>query len=96
MDDIGKQILKLRKQLIIARIMYYCYNSPRMPDITYDRLEHKLRDLEDDYPEIAKATKYNDCTPTKNVGSDNFNDYNLGLVRIAQGILSVNIKEYEG
>lgn len=78
-----------RKQCIVARICYYCFDHPMVSDQTYDKWERELKELiktEDD-------ELYQEYCPTKCVGSTDKADYPLELLRIAEWL--VNLKPEE-
>ena len=53
----------LRKQIRQHNRLYYELDDPEIPDAEYDRLFRRLRELEDEYPELLSAD-----SPTRQVG----------------------------
>ncbi|MCY4328784.1 MAG: NAD-dependent DNA ligase LigA [Endozoicomonadaceae bacterium] len=58
-----KQIEKLRNQINKANYQYYVLNYPELPDSEYDRLLHRLQQLEAENPELITTD-----SPTQRVG----------------------------
>lgn len=64
-DRIRKQAEKLRAEINDHNYRYYVLASPSIPDSIYDQLFQKLKNLEDQYPELIIAT-----SPTQRVGAE--------------------------
>jgi NAD-dependent DNA ligase len=90
--EVEYKIRLRRNQCLLARICYYCYDDPLLPDYEYDRREAELRKLSEAYPEIAKSVEHYEICPSRIVGSDNINDYPIELVRKAQSLLDYAAK----
>jgi DNA ligase (NAD+) len=56
---------ELRRQLNEANYLYYVRDEPQIPDAEYDRLLRELRDLEREYPELARPD-----SPTVRIGAE--------------------------
>lgn len=87
-EEISKQILKRRKQLMINRVCYYVYSKPLIEDHVYDKWNRELIELNEGYPEIASKVQYHDIDPAFTVGSENIQDYPMEIARLAQGLLN--------
>ena len=64
-EQAGKRIEELRAQLRHHSDLYYIHSAPEISDYEYDRLMHRLEDLEARYPEF-----YSPDSPTQRVGTD--------------------------
>ena len=60
-----ERIQELTDILNEAGYRYYVLDDPKMPDFEYDRLLRELENLEDAYPDLARAD-----SPTKRVGGE--------------------------
>ena len=80
-------IICRRKQLLVHRILYYCYDAPMVEDHIYDKWERQLAALEKEYPELAEKCPYHDITPTTHVGSSDRMTYPIELLRVAESLL---------
>ncbi len=70
-DDIFKEITELREKLHRYNHEYYVLSEPTISDFDFDKLMHKLTELEEKHPEY-----FDPNSPTVRVGSDinkNFN-----------------------
>ncbi len=70
-DDIFKEITELREKLHRYNYEYYVLSEPTISDFDFDKLMHKLTELEEKHPEY-----FDPNSPTVRVGSDinkNFN-----------------------
>lgn len=81
---IPETILRKRKQLLVHRILYYCYNKSIIDDYTYDQWNKQLNEFEEQYPEIAAKVQYHSISPNRTVGSDNLYDYPVECIRTAE------------
>lgn len=63
--DAKKQIDALREGIEYHNCRYYIQNDPVISDSTYDKLLHRLQELEEAYPEFQS-----DLSPTKRVGAE--------------------------
>src|SRR5574344_2279761 len=68
--EIKQQIDALREELNRHNYNYYVLNTPAITDQEFDKLMHRLQDLEAEHPELADPT-----SPTQRVGSDLNNDF---------------------
>lgn len=71
-SEAKKRIILLSNELKLHNYNYYVLNNPVITDFEYDILMHELQELEKLFPEFAVAD-----SPTQQVGSDLFTDYNL-------------------
>lgn len=70
-DDIFKEITELREKLHRYNYEYYVLSEPTISDFDFDKMMHKLTELEEKHPEY-----FDPNSPTVRVGSDinkNFN-----------------------
>lgn len=67
MKLIIKKINKLKNLLRYYEYQYYSFNTPKIPDVEYDRLIYKLHKLENTYPHIITNDSPTQCigTPKK-------------------------------
>src|SRR5690606_22971969 len=65
-----KEILNLVKLLNQYSRAYYVLDKPEVSDAEYDRLYHKLKDLEQEYPELIQKD-----SPTLRVGDKVAGDF---------------------
>jgi len=86
-DEIRELILRRRRQTIVARICYYCFDANIMPDAEYDKRERELKKLVSEYPKIAAKVKYHRLCPSWTVGSSVIKEYPVELVGVARGLL---------
>ncbi|AGF49185.1 NAD-dependent DNA ligase LigA [Candidatus Kinetoplastidibacterium galati] len=70
-DFIKDKIEDLRRTIEEHNIHYYCYDSPIISDLEYDRLMSELSNLESMYPNLI--TEY---SPTQRVGSSPLMSFN--------------------
>ncbi|MDF2445562.1 MAG: ligA [Moraxellaceae bacterium] len=64
-DDVAREIDQLRAELRHHNYRYYVLDDPELPDSEYDRLFHRLRDLESRFPDLVTAD-----SPTRRVGGE--------------------------
>lgn len=64
-DDVLKEITELREKLHRFNYEYYVLSEPTISDFDFDKLMHKLSELEEKHPEYFDAN-----SPTVRVGSD--------------------------
>jgi DNA ligase (NAD+) len=64
LNEVKRQIEKLREELNHHNYLYYVKDSPEISDAEYDRLMHALRDLEVRYPQFLAPD-----SPTQRVGA---------------------------
>ncbi len=50
-----ERAVELREQIARHNEAYYEQDAPEVPDVTYDKLARELRDLEEQFPELATA-----------------------------------------
>ncbi len=81
-------IRRRRRQLLVHRVLYYCYNTNLIEDSTYDKWNAELNSLEQQYPTIAEQVEFHDISPNRTVGSDDLSSYPMGIVRVAQWLLN--------
>ena len=48
-SSIVKQIEKRRRQMLVSRVLYYCWDSPMIDDHLYDKWNKELETLEQQY-----------------------------------------------
>lgn len=60
-----EEILQLRNELHLHNYNYYVKNEPTISDYDFDRMMHRLQDLEALHPELSDAN-----SPSQRVGSD--------------------------
>lgn len=65
MSRAAEEIQKLREQIINHNRKYYQEADPEISDREYDRLYHRLQDLEEQHPELVT-----DDSPTQRVGGE--------------------------
>lgn len=92
-EHIKSLIRRRRKQLLVHRVLYYVYNTNLITDQQYDEWNRQLNELEDQYPYLAEQVEYHECSPNRTVGSDNINDYDFNIVRIAQQLITHKIEK---
>lgn len=63
MKDVEQRLARLREEIRRHEHLYYVRNAPAISDEEYDRLEHALRDLEAQFPELVTPE-----SPTQRVG----------------------------
>ena len=78
-----KEIEALREGLEYHNYLYYVKNQPKISDATYDRLFHRLKKLEEAFPEFQSET-----SPTRRVGAPPVDK--LKKVRHTSPMLSLN------
>jgi len=78
-----KEIEALREGIAYHNYLYYIKNQPRISDAVYDQLFHRLRTLEDAFPEFQS-----DSSPTRKVGAEPLDA--LKKVRHTKTMLSLN------
>jgi DNA ligase (NAD+) len=64
MSDLQSEMKRLADELREHRYRYYVLDAPRLSDVEYDELEHRLRSLEAAHPELADPN-----SPTMRVGA---------------------------
>ncbi len=64
-DTVKKEMLDLRKKIERHDYLYYVLNKPELTDQEYDRLYRRLKDLEDEHPELITPD-----SPTQRVGGE--------------------------
>jgi len=73
----------LREGIEYHNYLYYVKNKPRISDATYDRLFHRLQELEEAFPELQS-----DTSPTRRVGAPPVDS--LKKVEHTEPMLSLN------
>ncbi|GAA6133805.1 NAD-dependent DNA ligase LigA [Oceaniserpentilla sp. 4NH20-0058] len=63
-SDVKQEVLELHAQLNQANYQYYVLDDPQLPDAEYDRLFHRLKGLETEFPEVLTSD-----SPTQRVGA---------------------------
>lgn len=86
-EAIKEFIRRRRRQLIVHRVLYYCYDKNIIPDRQYDLWNAELTRAEADHPELAEQVEFHDCSPTRTVGSSYLEDYPVWAVRKAQQLI---------
>lgn len=89
---LSELIRQRRRQCLVHRIIYYCFDENIVSDRKYDRWERQLKKLCKEFPKVAKRVEYANICPSKKVGSSNINSYPLELVRVAQWLLAYHKK----
>lgn len=64
-DAAAREIEKLRAELRHHNYRYYVLDDPELPDSEYDRLFHRLRELEEQFPDLIAPD-----SPTRRVGGE--------------------------
>ena len=64
LDRVAARVAELREQIEFHNYRYYVLNDPAILDPEFDRLFRKLRELEDDHPELSSPD-----SPTQRVGA---------------------------
>ena len=62
--ELSKEVVQLRAQIDQHNYRYYVQDEPSVPDAEYDRLFQRLKQIEQDYPELISSD-----SPTQRVGS---------------------------
>lgn len=57
-DYIAAKIKQRRLQMLVHSYIYYELNDNLISDETWARWARELKDLQDEYPEIARSVKY--------------------------------------
>lgn len=65
LDEVSREIEKLRTEIRHHNYCYYVLDDPELPDGEYDRLFRRLRDLESRFPELVTPD-----SPTQRVGGE--------------------------
>ena len=65
-----REIIKLVAELNRQSRLYYILDKPEVSDAEYDRLYHKLKDLEEQHPELVQPD-----SPTNRVGDKVSGDF---------------------
>lgn len=84
-----EEIGALREGIEYHNYLYYVKNRPRISDAAYDKLFHRLQELEDAFPEFQSET-----SPTRKVGSAPVDK--LKKVKHSVPLLSLNAALSEG
>jgi NAD-dependent DNA ligase len=86
--QIISEITKYREICLIHRYLYYVKSESIISDLAYDTFERKLKQLVTDNPTLEyEADNFSYC-PTKNVGSDNPEDYPRRVEQLAESLLT--------
>lgn len=93
--EIIKEISKYRAIALIHRYLYYVKSEPIISDIAYDMFERKLKALVTQYSGLAFEADNSTFCPTKNVGSDNPEDYPRRIEQLAEDLLKTYKGEHE-
>ena len=83
-QTIAEKIRQRRRQIFFHRCLYYVYDTNCVTDYQFDKWYHELINLEEQYPEIAEQVEFHHNSPSKTVGSNDPNDYPLGILRLAE------------
>jgi DNA ligase (NAD+) len=78
-----REILELRRQIEQHNYLYYVLDNPSISDAEYDRLFHRLVELEQEHPELASPD-----SPTQKVGAPPLEKFTT--VQHSQPMLSLN------
>ncbi|MFP4015868.1 MAG: NAD-dependent DNA ligase LigA [Halanaerobiales bacterium] len=82
-DEAAEQVNKLRNAIDFHDYKYYVENDPVISDTVYDKLFHRLQDLEEKFPELK-----DDNSPTRRVGTEPVDE--LGKVEHQGAMLSLD------
>ncbi|MGB1271956.1 MAG: DNA ligase LigA-related protein, partial [Endozoicomonas sp.] len=82
-EQAQQEILQLREQLEYHNHRYYVMDDPEVPDSEYDRLFHRLKELETAYPDQVMSS-----SPTQRVGGSPLKAF--GQVRHEMPMLSLD------
>jgi len=63
-NDLVTEVRELHTQLNQANYQYYVLDDPQLPDAEYDRLFHRLKEIEQQHPELLTPD-----SPTQRVGA---------------------------
>lgn len=80
--SIIEKINKLRKELEQHNYNYYVMDNPTIDDYTYDMLMQELKNLENEYPELADSN-----SPTQRVGGEALNTFEKVEHKVQMGSL---------
>jgi DNA ligase (NAD+) len=78
-----ERIKELREQINYHNYLYYVLDSPKIPDVEYDRLFDELLELENKYPELITPD-----SPTQRVGATPLTEFKT--VKHSLPMLSLN------
>lgn len=92
-EHIRKVIELYRRQLLLYRIYYYCYNTNIVADELYDSYEGRLKELVQKYPEIAAKARYHEYCPATYPGNSIIEKYPIVLREIAKGRMEVETND---
>jgi DNA ligase (NAD+) len=89
-EEASEEVRSLREGINYHDFLYYVKNQPAISDTLYDKLFHRLQELEDIFPELRTET-----SPTRRVGAEPVE--RLIKVKHAAPMLSLNaaLKEKE-
>jgi NAD-dependent DNA ligase len=91
-EQVREFIKRRRRQTIVHRIIYYCFDSNIISDHQYTEWENELKAICKEYPEIAKEVEYYWLCPSHTVGSSDIKNYPDNLVGVAKSLLKYNKK----
>ncbi len=74
-DSIKNEIQGLYEELLRHNELYYNQDKPEIEDYEYDKLLHRLIELEEQYPDYRKVD-----SPTLRVGGKAQNTFEAGCV----------------
>jgi NAD-dependent DNA ligase len=86
-QTIIEKIRQRRRQCIVHRVIYYCFDTNIVSDYKYSQWEKELRELCKQYPEEAKQVEYYEFCPSHKVGSSDISTYPPELVKTAERLL---------
>lgn len=89
-QTITEKIRQRRRQCVVHRIIYYCYDTNIVSDQKYSQWEKELRELCKQYPKEAKQVEYYEFCPSHCVGSSKLEDYPAELIKTAERLLRRN------
>ncbi|MFP4662427.1 MAG: NAD-dependent DNA ligase LigA [Halanaerobiales bacterium] len=87
-EEAAEQVEKLRDAIDFHDYKYYVENDPVISDAAYDKLFHRLQDLEGDFPELKDAN-----SPTRRVGSEPVDELKKVEHQASMLSLNSNLKE---
>lgn len=70
LDEARVEVERLRAELRHHNHLYYVLDNPELPDAEYDKLFHRLKALETEFPELASVS-----SPTQRVGDKPLSEF---------------------
>jgi len=93
--DIHKQLAGLREEIVHHEHQYYVLDEPEIPDAEFDRLFARLRELEQQHPELVTAD-----SPTQRVGGAPLADFasvthGIPMLSLDNAFSAVELQEFD-